>query len=114
RWDTNRICTLRLWRKRRAVLVVALICAVRYLSISVAALWEGTPMAKTLAQQIQDVLKTLALAEAQAVRVQATMRAQHIFWSLDTEYLEDDIAHVANKARYMKLLADHRDGVRRH
>jgi hypothetical protein len=71
-------------------------------------------MAKTLAQQIQDMLKALALAEAQAVTMQETMRAQHVFWGLDYEYIEDDIARVASKARYMMQLADHLDGVSRN
>jgi len=71
-------------------------------------------MAKTLAQQIQDVLKTLALAESQAVTAQVTKRAQHVFWGLDYDYLEDDIARVASKARYMKLLSDHLDGLSRN
>jgi hypothetical protein len=71
-------------------------------------------LAKTLAQQIQDVLKTLALAESQAATAQAMMRAQHVFWGLDYDYLEDDIARVASKARYMKALADHLDRVSRN
>jgi hypothetical protein len=64
-------------------------------------------MQKTLADQIQDVLKTLAVAEVQAATVQATMRKSHIFLGLEYGYIEDDIAHVTNKVRYMKLLAEH-------
>lgn len=71
-------------------------------------------MAKTLARQLQDVLETLALAESQAKTAQAMMREQRIFWGLDYEYIEDDIARVASKTRYMKSLADHLDGVSRH
>ncbi len=64
-------------------------------------------MEKTLADQIQDVMKTLAVAESQASAVQATMRKSHTFFGLEYSYVEDDIAHVIGKLRYMKLLAEH-------
>jgi hypothetical protein len=64
-------------------------------------------MEKTLAEQIQDVMKTLAVAEAQAATVQATMRKQRIFLGVDYDYLMDDVAHLTGKVRYMKLLAEH-------
>jgi hypothetical protein len=64
-------------------------------------------MEKILADQLQDVLKTLAVAETQAATAQATMRKSHIFLGLEYGYIEDDIAHVTNKVRYMKLLAEH-------
>jgi hypothetical protein len=67
-----------------------------------------TPMEKTLAEQLQRVLETLAVAESQAVTVQAMMREQRIFFGLDYDYLDDDIAHLKGKVRYMKLLAQHR------
>ena len=51
----------------RAVLVVALICALKYLRKSSATLREGLPMAKTLAEQLQRVMETLA-------------RAAHLLW----------------------------------
>jgi hypothetical protein len=65
-------------------------------------------MEKILYRQIQRVLETLALAESQAATVQATMRKQHIFWGLDYEYTQDDIARVANKVRFMQRLAQRR------
>jgi hypothetical protein len=63
---------------------------------------------KTLAEQIQRVLETLAIAESQAATVHAVMREQRIFFGLDYDYLEDDIAHLKGKVRYMQLLAQHR------
>jgi hypothetical protein len=66
---------------------------------------------KTLAQHLQRVLETLAVTQAQAMTVQAIMREQRIFFGLDYDYLEDGIARVASKARYMKVLAQHRDEV---
>jgi hypothetical protein len=63
---------------------------------------------KTLAERLQRVLETLALAEAQAATVQAMMREQRIFFGLDYDYLEDDIAHLKGKVRYMQLRAQHR------
>jgi hypothetical protein len=65
-------------------------------------------MEKTLAQQLHRVLETLAVAESQAAAVQAMMREQRIFFGLDYDYIEDDIAHLKGKVRYMKLLAQHR------
>jgi hypothetical protein len=65
----------------------------------------------TLAEQIQDVIKALAVAESQAATVQATMREQRIFLGLDYDYIEDDIARLKDKVRYMKLLAQHRRNV---
>jgi hypothetical protein len=65
-------------------------------------------MEKTLADQIQDVMKTLAMAESQAATVQAMMREQRIFFGLDYDYIEDDIAHLKGKVRYMQFLAQHR------
>jgi hypothetical protein len=67
---------------------------------------------KTLAQHIQRMLDTLAVAESQAATVQAIMREQRIFFGLDYDYVEEDIAHLKGKVRYMKLLAQHRREVR--
>jgi hypothetical protein len=69
-------------------------------------------MEQTLAEHLQRVLETLALAEAQAATVQAMMREQRLFFGLDYDYLEDDIAHLKGKVRYMQLLAQHRREVR--
>ena len=69
-------------------------------------------MQKTLAEHIQRVLETLALAETQAATVQAMMREQRLFFGLDYDYLEEDIAHLKGKVRYMQLLAQHRREVR--
>ena len=68
-------------------------------------------MDTTLAEQIQDVIKALAVAESQAATVRATMREQRIFFGLDYDFIEDDIAHLKGKVRYMKLLAQHRRAV---
>jgi hypothetical protein len=58
------------------------------------------------------MLDTLAVAESQAATVQAIMREQHIFFGLDYDYVEEDIAHLKGKVRYMKLLVQHRKEVR--
>jgi hypothetical protein len=65
----------------------------------------------TLAEQIQDVIKALAFAESQAATVRATMREQRIFFGLDYDFIEDDIARLKDKVRYMQLLARHRRDV---
>jgi hypothetical protein len=69
-------------------------------------------MQKTLAEHIQRVLVTLALAETQAATVRAMMREQRLFFGLDYDYLEEDIAHLKGKVRHMQLLAQHRREVR--
>ena len=68
-------------------------------------------MDTTLAEQIQDVIKALALAESQAATVRATMREQRIFLGLDYDFIEDDIARLKDKVRYMQLLARRRKDV---
>jgi hypothetical protein len=65
----------------------------------------------TLAEQIQDVIKALALAESQAATVRATMREQRVFLGLDYDFIQDDIARLKDKVRYMQLLARRRKDV---
>jgi hypothetical protein len=65
----------------------------------------------TLAEQIQDVIKALAVAETQAATVRATMREQRVFVGLDYDFIEDDIARLKDKVRYMQLLPRHRRDV---
>jgi hypothetical protein len=71
-------------------------------------------MEKTLAKHLQRVLETLAIAESQATTVQSLMREQRIFFGLDYDFLEEDIAHLKGKVRYMQLLAQHRREVHTH
>jgi hypothetical protein len=71
-------------------------------------------METTLAEQLQRVMETLVVAESQVATVRATMREQHIFFGLDYDYIEDDIAHLKGKVRYMQLLAQHRREVINH
>ncbi|HEX3269146.1 MAG TPA: hypothetical protein VHR15_00760 [Ktedonobacterales bacterium] len=68
-------------------------------------------MDTTLAEQIQDVIKALALAESQAATVRATMREQRVFLGLDYDFIQDDIARLKDKVRYMQLLARRRKDV---
>jgi hypothetical protein len=101
---------MRVWRLR-SVVPIAMFHEVWYLSRSVKTLWEGTPVDTILAEQIQDVIKALAVAESQAATVRATMREQRIFLGLDYDFIEDDIARLKDKVRYMQLLARHRRDV---
>ena len=39
------------------------------------------------------------------------MREQRVFFGLDYDFIEDDIARLNDKARYMQLLARHRKDV---
>jgi hypothetical protein len=71
-------------------------------------------METTLAEQLQRVIETLTVAKAQAATVRATMREQRIFFGLDYDYIEDDIAHLKGKVCYIELLAQRRREMMNH
>jgi TorA maturation chaperone TorD len=65
-------------------------------------------MEKTLAEQIQEVIDSLQLAGSQAAKVKQTMREQHLSFGLEYNQLDDDIAQIMNRLRYLKRLAERR------
>jgi hypothetical protein len=62
-----------------------------------------------LAQQISDEIVLLQRAEAQAKRLLQTARAQHVSFGLEYNYVDEDIARVIGRLRYMQRLAEHQD-----
>jgi hypothetical protein len=60
---------------------------------------------KDLTQQIQDTIASLQGAERQAKRLLQTARACHLSFGLDYNYLDDDIAQLLGRLRYMRLMA---------
>jgi hypothetical protein len=63
-------------------------------------------MEVALAEQIQAVIDTLIVAESQAARGTMAMREQRIYFGFEYGYVEDDIAHIRSRLRYMKALAE--------
>jgi hypothetical protein len=66
-------------------------------------------MDTTLSEKIQATIDALELAQAQAAHVSQTMRKQRISFGLDYNHVDDDIAHVTSKLRYLKRLAERRE-----
>jgi len=73
------------------------------------ALWEGSAMETKLSAQIQTTLDALALAQTQAALVTKAMSKQHIAFGLDYSHMDDDIAHVTSKLRFLKRLTERRE-----
>jgi len=61
-----------------------------------------------LAEQIQAVLDTLAVAESQAATLQATMHLNDILFGLEYSDIKGDLTRFTWKLRHMKRLAEHR------
>jgi hypothetical protein len=49
----------------------------------------------------------LALAHKEATLVSLTMRKQCISFGLDYSHVEDDIAHITSKLRFLKRLSEY-------
>jgi hypothetical protein len=58
-----------------------------------------------LAEHLQAVIDTLVVAESQAARVTMAVREQRIHFGFEYGDVEDDIAHIRSRLRYMKALA---------
>jgi hypothetical protein len=73
------------------------------------ALWEGSAMETKLSEQIQATLDALALAQTQAALVTKATSKQNISFGLDYSHMDDDIAHVTSKLRFLKRLTERRE-----
>jgi hypothetical protein len=60
-------------------------------------------------EQIQATIDALTLAHTQAALVSHTMRKQRASFGLDYSHMDDDIAQVTSKLRYLKRLAERRE-----
>jgi hypothetical protein len=63
-------------------------------------------MHKLLAQQIQEEIVLLQRAEAQATQLLQTARAQHVFFGLEYNYIDEDVARTIGRLRYMQLVVE--------
>jgi hypothetical protein len=60
---------------------------------------------KDLAQQIERLITALQQAEKDAKQVLQTARARRRSFGLSYNYLDEDVAHLIGRARYMQLMA---------
>jgi hypothetical protein len=62
---------------------------------------------KDVTQQILDVIASLRRAEEQARQMLQTARAQRLSFGLTYNYIDEDIAQILGRLRYMQLIAIH-------
>jgi len=63
-------------------------------------------MEKALADQLQDVIDALLVAEAKARRAAQTIRAQRLYFGLGLNHPDVEITRLISTMRYTKLLAE--------
>jgi hypothetical protein len=63
-------------------------------------------MEKTLADQLQDVIDALLLAESKAQRAAQTIREQRLYLGLGLNHPDVEITRLISNLRYTKLLAE--------
>ncbi len=63
-------------------------------------------MDKDVTQQIAALRASLRRAETQAKTLLQTTRASGLSFGLDYNYVDDDIAHILGRLRYMQLVAN--------
>jgi phage-related minor tail protein len=64
---------------------------------------------KKLSEQIEAVIDALTLSHAQVKQVTQTMRKRGVHFGESNSHVEDDIAQLSGKLRYMKRLAERRE-----
>jgi len=62
-------------------------------------------MDKDVTQQISALMALLRRAETQAKTLLQTARASELSFGLDYNYVDDDIARLLGRLRYMQLIA---------
>ena len=67
----------------------------------------GVFMDVVLTKQIQDLIDALLPTEPQATQMLQTARTHHLSFGLAYSHLDDDIAQVIARLRYVLLLAQH-------
>jgi hypothetical protein len=65
-------------------------------------------MDKELVDQLDDVIASLLVAEANAKRAMQTMRQRRVFLGLNHNYLDEEITRLIGKVRHTRLLAERR------
>jgi hypothetical protein len=65
----------------------------------------------TLSEQVQATLDVLEMARKAARQVAQTMKKQRVTFGHDSGHMEDDIAHIIGKIRYINLLAERKEQI---
>jgi hypothetical protein len=65
-------------------------------------------MEKALAEQLQDVIDALHVAQSRAQLATRTMREQRVYLGLDLNHPDDEIARLISNVQYAKLLAENK------
>jgi len=60
---------------------------------------------KDLSEQLQDLITSQQRAERRAKLLLQTAREEGLWFGLDYNYLDDDIAHLLGRLRYMRRVA---------
>ena len=68
-------------------------------------------MDTTLSEQVQTTLEVLEMARTAARQVAKTMKKQRVSFGHDYGHMEDDIAHIIGKIRYINLMAERKEQI---
>ena len=66
-------------------------------------------MDKSLGEQIHEIIESLLLVEAQSKRMLSTAKAKHLSFGLTYNYIDDDLAQIIGRLRYMEIVANRQD-----
>jgi hypothetical protein len=66
-------------------------------------------MDKSLGEQIHQIIESLLLVESQSRVMLSTAKEKHLSFGLAYNYIDDDIAQIIGRLRYMELVAAHQD-----
>jgi len=59
-------------------------------------------------EQIRDAIASLQAVESQVKRLLKSARERRIFFGLTYDYVDEDIAQVLGRLRYMQLVLEHK------
>jgi hypothetical protein len=60
-----------------------------------------------MTEQIRDIIASLQVVESQVKRLLKTTRERKIFFGMTYDYVDEDIAHVIGRLRYMQHVVEH-------
>jgi hypothetical protein len=66
-------------------------------------------MDKLLGEQIHEIIESLLLAESQSRGMLSAAKEKHPSFGLTYNYVDEDIAQIIGRLRYMELVANRQD-----
>lgn len=63
----------------------------------------------SLGEQIHEIIESLLLVEGQSKRMLSAAKAKHLSFGLTYNYIDDDIAQIIGRLRYMEVVANRQD-----